>query len=155
MRLISNKISNLRKGNWFPYRLMNKRRLRHFWMMSWPVPPGWSWIQREAEGWQASKLQGLSWLCRNALQRQVDARVSNAWESSTQGSRSLQRWFWVRSKWVELCVEALKSEQGFGHSHVSSAWAKPCQALRGAEYAGGIIIVDIRTKGKYSEVTTD
>ena len=33
-------------------------------------------------------------------------------ESSTQGSRSLQRRFWVRSERVKLRVKALKSEQG-------------------------------------------
>ena len=71
--------------------------------------------------------------------------MSDARESSTQDSRSLQRRFWVGSERVMLRAKALKSEQGFGCSHASFAWAKPCQASRGTEYAGGIK-VDIRTK---------
>ena len=85
------------------------------------------------------------WLCGDAPQRRVDARVSDAWESSTQDSRSLQRRFWVGSERVKLRAKALKSEQGFGCSRASFAWAEPCQASRGAEHAGGIK-VDIRTK---------
>ena len=38
--------------------------------------------------------------------------MSDARESSTQGSRSLQHRFWVGSEQVKLRAKALKSEQG-------------------------------------------
>ena len=116
--------------------------------------PVQSLVQREAEGRRGSKPQGLLWLRSDAPQGRVDARVSDMRESSTQDSRSLQCWFWVGSERGKLRTKALKSEQGFGCSRASFAWAKPCQASRGTEHAGGIK-VDIRTKGKYSEVGTD
>ena len=55
--------------------------------------------------------------------------------------------FWVGSKRDKLHTKVLKSEQGFGRGRASFAWAEPCQASRGAEHAGGIKVVDIRTKG--------
>ena len=73
---------------------------------------GQSLVQREAKGQSGSKLQGLKWLRGDAPQRRVDARVSDARESSTQGSRSLQCRFWVGGEQVKLCAKALKSEQG-------------------------------------------
>ena len=48
-------------------------------------------------------------------------RVSDARESSTQGSRSLQRRFGVGSERVELRAKALESEQGIGHGCASFA----------------------------------
>ena len=80
--------------------------------------------------------------------------MSDVQESSTQGLQSLQHWFWVGSERVKLRTKVLKSEQGFGRSRASFAWAKPCQVSRGVEHTGGIK-VDIQTKGKYSEVGTD
>ena len=81
--------------------------------------PGRSLVQRGTEGRRCSKPQGLKWLRGDAPQRRVDARVSDARESSTQGSRSLQRRFWVGSERVRLRAKALKSEQGFGCSRAS------------------------------------
>ena len=78
-------------------------------------------VQREAEGRRGSELQGLSWLHGNMSQRRVDVRVSDAWEISTQGLQNLQCRFWVGSEQVELRMEVLKSEQGFGHGRASSA----------------------------------
>ena len=125
-----------------------------FFPLSWLVPPGRSLVQRGSEVRRGSELQGLKWLCGDAPQRQVDTRVFDTWESSTQGSGSLQHWFWVGSKRVKLRVKVLKSEQGFGCGRASFAWVEPCQASRGVEHMGGIK-VDIRTKGKYSKVSTD
>ena len=71
-------------------------------------------------------------------------RVSDVWESSMQGSRSLQHRFWAGSERVKLRAKALKLEQGFGCGRASFAWAKPCQALRGAEHAGGIKVTSWR-----------
>ena len=47
---------------------------------------------------------------------------------------------------LKLCMKVLKLKQGFGRGRASFAWAKPCQASRGAEHAGGIK-VDIQTQG--------
>ena len=108
-------------------------------ILSWPVPPSRSWAQKEAEGQSGSEPQGLLWLCSNALQRWADMGVSDTRESSTQGSRSLQRRFWVGSKQVKFHAKALESEQGLGCGRASSAWAEPCQALRGGvEHVGDI-----------------
>ena len=80
---------------------------------------GQSLVQREAKGQSGSKLQGLKWLRGDTPQRRVDTRVSYAQESSMQGSRSLQRRFWVRSERVKLCAKVLKLEQGFGRGRAS------------------------------------
>ena len=112
------------------------------------------WFKGGSEVRWGSEPQGLKWLRGNAPQRRVDTRVSDARESSMQGSWSLQCRFWVGSEQVKLRAKALKSEQGFGRSRASFTWAEPCQASRGAEHAGGVK-VDIWTKGKYSEVGTD
>ena len=62
----------------------------------------------------ASGFDRVGKLVRGRSNHQTDA-----WESSTQDSRSLQHRCWVGSERVKLRAKALKSEQGLGCSRAS------------------------------------